>query len=103
MPFLCISTRFLSSTYHGRIDAGEPEWPPSPLRLFQSLVAVAANGGGCALPSGVDIALRWLERQRPPTIIAPPAVRGAGHRLSVPNNAMDIVARAWSRGSDSMI
>ena len=101
MPFLCISIRFQASIYHGRADGGESEWPPSPMRLFQALVSAATNGGGDGLPSDVDGALRWLERQPPPTIVAPPAMRGTGYRLSVPNNAMDIVARAWSRGGDS--
>ena len=101
MTFLCISARFLASAYHGRMDRGEPEWPPSPLRLFQALVSAAADGGGCALPDGAGGALRWLERRLPPSIVAPPGVRGAGYRLSVPNNAMDIVAKAWSRGNES--
>jgi CRISPR-associated protein Csb2 len=101
MPFLRISTRFLASAYHGRLDGGEPEWPPSPLRLFQAFVSAATNGGGCALPTEVEGALRWLERLLPPSIVAPPAVRGTNYRLSVPNNSMDIVARAWSRRSDS--
>src|SRR2546421_6383196 len=33
--------------------------------------------------------------------MAPPGLEGAGYRLSVPNNAMDIVARAWARGNES--
>lgn len=35
----------------------------------------------------------------PPFIIASPSVKGAAFRLSVPNNAMDLVGRAWSRGN----
>lgn len=46
-------------------------------------------------------ALKWLERQPAPLIVAPPATVTIGRRLSVPNNAMDVVARAWSRGNDS--
>jgi CRISPR-associated protein Csb2 len=87
--------------YHGRMDRGEPEWPPSPLRLFQALVAAATDGGAGQLTVDATNALRWLERQLPPTIVAPAGVRGTGYRLSVPNNAMDIVARAWCRGIDS--
>src|SRR5260221_14637714 len=98
MPFLCLTTRFLASAYHGRADGGEPEWPPSPLRLFQALVSAATDGGGRALPSDVDGALRWLERRLPPTIFAPPAGRGAAYRLSVPNNSMDILASPWAPG-----
>ena len=35
--YLCITVRFLQPYSHGRGDGGEPEWPPSPLRLFQAL------------------------------------------------------------------
>jgi len=72
-----------------------------PLRLFQALVAAAPHRRGGAVPTDVDGALRWLEQRQPPTIVAPSAARGTGYRLSVPNNAMDIVARAWSRRSDA--
>src|ERR1700730_13175967 len=37
----CLSVTFHDCRFHGRRDNGEPEWPPSPLRLFQSLVAAA--------------------------------------------------------------
>jgi CRISPR-associated protein Csb2 len=46
-------------------------------------------------------ALEWLERQSPPEIIAPIGRALDGYRLSVPNNAMDIVAKAWKRGNYS--
>ena len=45
--------------------------------------------------------LERLEQRPAPTVVAPTGVAGNGHRSSVPNNAMDIVARAWSRGNDS--
>lgn len=101
MPTFRISIEFLGSAYHARGDGDQPEWPPSPLRVFQALVAAAAPSGGRGLSDEATGALQWLERLDPPTIVAPPVAIGAGYRLSVPNNAMDIVARAWSRGSDS--
>jgi CRISPR-associated protein Csb2 len=97
MPsYFCLSIRFLDPAFHGRRDGGLPEWPPSPLRVFQSLVATAAR-------QRVDgeSALRWLEIQPPPVLIAPVGVTTTGYRLSVPNNAMDIVASAWCRGNYS--
>lgn len=94
--YLCISVTFLDPRFHGRSDGGEPEWPPSPLRLVQAIVA--ANGDHIGSDGDLDSALRWLERQSPPTIIAPRHDVGSPYRLSVPNNAMDIVAKAWSRG-----
>ena len=39
---LSITITFLDGTYHGREDDGVPEWPPSPLRLFQALVRTGA-------------------------------------------------------------
>ncbi|WP_409194161.1 type I-U CRISPR-associated protein Csb2, partial [Accumulibacter sp.] len=36
---LLIAVRFHDGRFHGR-----PEWPPSPARLFQALVAAAATG-----------------------------------------------------------
>jgi CRISPR-associated protein Csb2 len=93
----CLSIRFLDSAFHGRRDGGTPEWPPSPLRVFQALVATAAR---CRRP-GQAAALKWLEAQPPPVLIAPAGIATLGYSLSVPNNAMDIVANAWSRGNDS--
>jgi CRISPR-associated protein Csb2 len=36
--YLCISVSFLDSLFHGKADGDEPEWPPSPLRIFQALL-----------------------------------------------------------------
>lgn len=100
--FLHLSVTFIDATFHGRRDGGVPEWPPSPLRLFQAIVAAAAMRW--RKPEFADHAvpgLRWLEEQPPPTIIAPASVDSSPYRLSVPNNAMDIVAKAWVRGNTS--
>jgi len=94
---LCISIRFLDSTFHGRGDAGMPEWPPSPLRLFQSMIATAVRQD----QKMALAALEWLETLPAPIIVAPAGFPGSGHLLSVPNNAMDVVARAWARGNYS--
>jgi CRISPR-associated protein Csb2 len=93
----CLTIRFLNSSFHGRRDRGLPEWPPSPLRAFQSLVAAAAR----RRYAEAFTALKWLEQQPAPKLIAPAAVIASGYRLSVPNNSMDIVAKAWCRGNDS--
>lgn len=96
-----LSIRFLDLSFHGRQDGGRPEWPPSPLRVFQSLVAAAARGRAEALAPQARSALMWLEKQTAPILVAPTGVSTLGYRLSVPNNAMDIVAKAWCRGNDS--
>ena len=95
--YLCIAATFLDPRFHGRGDGGEPEWPPSPLRLLQAIVA--ANAYDIGTDGDLDRALTWLERQEPPLILAPPHEEGVPYRLSLPNNAMDIVAKAWSRGN----
>jgi len=89
MPILCLPIRFLDDRYHGRTDRGRSvEWPPSPLRLFQALVA-----GNCGSSSWCDRthgeALRWLVRQRPPTIHCPDGVEGAPCMWYVRNNSDD--------------
>lgn len=98
---LRLSMRFLDIVFHGRTDGNEPEWPPSPLRLFQAIVAT--RGAWNCEPKKLSVlndSLDWLEKQAPPTIIAPVATKSeSGSRLYVPNNALDIVAGAWSRGN----
>jgi len=106
MPgYLCITVRLLNRRFHGRKDRSEPEWPPSPLRLFQSLVAASAGRWNeraeltHALP-----ALRWLEVQPCPTLIAGNAAYSDHpYRLYVPDNVADKVAASWSRGRNASI
>lgn len=95
---LCISFRFLSPEFHGRGDEGKPEWPPSPLRVFQALVAASARAGTLG---DTRKALEWLESLPAPEILAPRAsLSKTGYRLSVPHNAMDLVARQWVAGKE---
>ncbi|MGO9466997.1 MAG: type I-U CRISPR-associated protein Csb2 [Isosphaeraceae bacterium] len=101
----CVAIRFLQQASHGRGGDGQPEWPPSPLRVFQSLVAAAAarwNERG-RLESAAP-ALRWLERQPPPLIVAcrgrPSRVK---YRLYVPDNIGDKVGASWSAGRAATI
>src|ERR1035437_1240076 len=98
MPsLLCLTITFLDSRFHGRRDGGEPEWPPSPLRLYQAIVAAVAAPTGSI--NHLDAALRWFETLRPPQIMAPTIRIGEPYRLSVPNNAMDLVVKAWAKGN----
>jgi CRISPR-associated protein Csb2 len=99
----CISVRFLDGAFHGRGDGGEPEWPPSPMRLFQALVAAAAarERAQGRIPHHAYVALRWLENLPAPAIFAPAIAAGAAYRLYVPDNAGDLVAKSWSRGNEA--
>ncbi len=95
---LCLTITFLDPRFHGRRDGGEPEWPPSPLRLYQAIVAATAAPTG-RIDGGLADALRWFERLPPPRIVTPASCAGAPYRLSVPNNAMDLVVKAWVKGN----
>src|SRR5438045_4338401 len=65
--------------YHGE------EWPPSPARLFQALIATRQFA--LLHTDKADDALRWLESLAPPSILTAFA-RRSGQRLLtyVPNN-----------------
>lgn len=79
---LLIHVRFHDGRYHG-----EPDWPPSPARLFQTLLAGCARCGGVS-----DIArsaLLWLETLEPAVIAVPTARLGQRLTSYVPNNDLD--------------
>ena len=101
MPtYFCLTVRFLQPFAHGRVDGGEPEWPPSPMRAFQALVAASAGRWNeRTLLEYATPALRWLELVPQPTIVA--AVGAASKvkcQFFVPDNTADLVVPAWSRG-----
>jgi CRISPR-associated protein Csb2 len=83
MAALVIYVRLHDGRYHGRGD-----WPPSPARVFQALVAGAGLGG--PLREAERTALKWLEKQRDPIIAAPRASQSRrGVLFYMPNNDTD--------------
>ncbi len=88
MKYLCITVRWLDTRYHGQNADGSAEWPPSPLRLFQAMLAgvgrhISNIDEECAM-------FRWLKkRQAPPIIVAPPVQAGQIFTRFVPNNDSD--------------
>jgi CRISPR-associated protein Csb2 len=99
---LLLTVRFLDDRYHGLLDrSGPPEWPPSPFRLFQALVAGVARRGELVIgdddPENTKLApigqaLGWLQRhsrEHPPIIIAPKSKTGQAITRFVPNNDSD--------------
>ncbi len=89
MNHLCISVTFLDPLFHGQGDS-EPEWPPSPMRLFQALLR--GSRSGCREWEWSEVkaaAFRWLESRDAPQIVAPEATSVAGYTLFVPNNDGD--------------
>ena len=79
-----------SPAYHGA------EWPPSPMRLMQALVASASR-----LPvpdrSRARKVLQQLESYPPPTIHAPRGRRGKSVTSAVPDNDADVAWRELQR------
>jgi len=84
MPALLLSVRYHDGRYHGSGD-----WPPSPARLFQALVAGAARGEKLSGP--VVAAVEWLESLAAPCIAAPSAYAVRSLNMFVPNNDLDAV------------
>jgi CRISPR-associated protein Csb2 len=88
MTHLLLTVRFLDDRYHGLLDrGGPPEWPPSPFRLFQAMVAGVARRG--ELDIAVGKSLEWLQMLEAPIIIAPKSKTGQAITRFVPNNDGD--------------
>jgi len=64
--------------------------------MFQALAAAANNSQG--MSDAAKEALQWLEKQSPPEIIVPESQPGPRVTTFVPNNDMNVVAKAWARG-----
>jgi len=80
---LLVTVRFHDGRYHGAGD-----WPPSPARLFQALVAGIGQDG--PLSDDASKPLEWLEELDPPVIAAPQMTPGMTIPMHfVPNNDLD--------------
>lgn len=101
--FLCVTVRFLQPFSHGRGEDAEPEWPPSPLRLFQALVAAsAARWNERQRIDYAQPALRWLAELGAPVVVAAEGTPApTKYRLYVPDNVADKVAKSWSGGNSA--
>ncbi|QVL30006.1 type I-U CRISPR-associated protein Cas5/Cas6 [Telmatocola sphagniphila] len=97
---LCVTIRYLQPLSHGRGAGGEPEWPPTPLRLFQALVAAAAARWNERMVLAYAVpALRWLEGRPFPIIVAAPAqISEVKCQFYVPDNTGDLLVPAFTRG-----
>src|ERR1700752_1432178 len=101
----CLTVRFLQPYSHGRGDGGEPEWPPSPLRVYQALVAAAAARWNQRTKLEYAVpALEWLLHQPAPDVVAAVGIPSdVKYRTFVPDNTGDLAAGTWSRGDTSRI
>jgi len=84
MKTLCITIHFLDGLFHGQGDHGR-EWPPSPFRLFQAMLAASASSGNVS-----NDAFYWLEQLSLPEILAPPVRSAREWKTYVPNNDSDV-------------
>ena len=90
MPTLRVTVDWLDGVYHG------DEWPPSPLRLYQAMIAgYAVHRRGDPV---CEAAMRHLEKLPAPTIYAPEARKRVPVRSSVPNNDGDRVLDLFAKG-----
>lgn len=87
---LLVTVRLLNGRYNGVGD-----WPPSPFRLLQALVAGAYGGRWRGDPEAVrrekDAAFAWFEALDPPHIAAPAKYDGCTTPYFVPNNDLDAI------------
>ena len=90
MTTLRITVEWLDGAYHGR------EWPPSPSRLYQAMLAgYAVHQRGNPI---LEAAMRHLETLPPPTITAPLTDAQEPVTSCVPNNDGDWVLAPLAAG-----
>lgn len=93
MAWLNLYIRYPSRSYHGA------EWPPSPFKLMQALIAGFNQGRNRSQPAAdFESAVRWLEQQNPPWIDAPDSEQGTTLTVAVPNNEDNLTMAAWANG-----
>lgn len=90
---LVLTIRLHDGRYHGT-----REWPPSPARLFQALMAGAARGA--VIDGESTRALEWLDGLRPPTIGSPTMRTGQRVETFVPDNDIDAVGGEPARADE---
>ena len=92
MPTLRITVDWLDRVYHG------VEWPPSPLRLYQAMIAGYAVHRRDDSVFDFEPPMRHLESLPAPTIYAPEAEEWSPVKSAVPNNDGDRVLDLFARG-----
>ena len=90
MARLRITVDWVEGLYHG------VEWPPSPWRVYQALVAGSAMERRRA--PELEAALRHLETLSAPVVTAPRAVALRAVRAPVPDNDGDVVLALHAKG-----
>ena len=83
---LVITVSLLTGRFHGKGQGNRVEWPPSPFRLFQALVAGAAHTVSI---DAARPALTWIEDQSIAAVLTPSAYKGEVVNLFVLTNQRD--------------
>jgi CRISPR-associated protein Csb2 len=98
MDALVLQCGFIAHSYQGVRQGSsrdeELDWPPSPGRIHQALISAALRGlpgASSVIAAGVALeALRWLEEQPPPEIVASAICKDADSstrfRVAIPQN-----------------
>lgn len=94
---LVLEVRLFNDRWHGNGD-----WPPSPFRLFQALIAGAFNGRWrqTVHEDDAELAFHWLEQLAPPLVLAPPGRDLEPLQYFVPNNDLDAVGNDPRRAAE---
>ena len=93
MAWLNLYVRYPGGVYHGL------EWPPSPFKLMQAMIAGFNQGRDRSLPdANFEAAIRWLEQQSPPWVDVPDSDKGIVLTVAVPNNEDNLALAAWATG-----
>lgn len=102
---LSLTVTFAANRYHGRNSEDELEFPPSPSRLFQALIAGSYCGAYNLIHQEKrDCALQWLELLEPPVIEAPSCHEvGRGITNYVPNNDNHTPSEGHIRTAKSLL
>lgn len=79
---LTLRVELLADGYEASLGGDSREWPPHPARAYCALVSVAEPS------SSDDDALRWLERQGPPAVLAGKSLSMSERSGFVPTNML---------------
>lgn len=91
-----LTGRYVATSFN---DRREPEWPPHPARLFSALVATASEHEDLA--DGGRLALKWLEQQGAPHVLASDAEPRVVVTTYVPENTTRVLAD-WSQHEETL-
>ena len=85
---LQVTVEFLNNQFAGLKSNKTPEWPPSPARLLQAVLAGAYDSYDLQAIELARKTVSYLEAQKPPEIYAAPITHGSAFNHFVHNNVV---------------